>query len=154
MNRCSALPGELKNIGTGLLAEGKTIRIKAHGYSMYPAIKPGSVILIEPLRLKGAPRVGEIVAIEREKGIIVHRIIKIVEEGGRKLYVARGDSNAYADAPVTIDKIPGRLTSVEGFAPLPEEMNKKPVYFINRMRVIMIQLYNIFRNQVRKIIKR
>ena len=38
----------LKEIGFSLLAEGKTIRVKAEGFSMYPSIKPGSVIFIEP----------------------------------------------------------------------------------------------------------
>ena len=45
----------IKNTGLTLLSEGKTIRIKAHGYSMYPCIKPGSLVLIEPIHLKGAP---------------------------------------------------------------------------------------------------
>ena len=56
----------LKDIGLTLLAEGKTIRIKAHGYSMFPCIKPGSLILIEPLNIKGLPHPGEIIAIKRE----------------------------------------------------------------------------------------
>ena len=64
----------VKDIGLTLLSEGKTIRIKAHGYSMYPCIKPGSLILIEPLNIKGMPCPGEIVAVKREAGLIVHRL--------------------------------------------------------------------------------
>ena len=58
----------IKNTGLTLLSEGKTIRIKAHGYSMYPCIKPGSLVLIEPINLKGVPVPGEIIAITRENG--------------------------------------------------------------------------------------
>lgn len=133
-------------MSVALLREGKSIRIKAHGYSMYPAIKPGTVIMIEPLKLKGPPQVGEIVAIKRENGIVVHRIIRIIEAGGKKQYIARGDSNAYADPPATIDMIPGRVTGVEGYAHLPKEFMRKPGYFINRTRVIMIHIFNKFRN--------
>src|SRR5512133_2523659 len=87
----------LKNTGYRLLAEGKTVRIKAHGYSMYPCIKPGSVILIEPLMLKGKPAPGEIIAIRRKSGLVVHRLTKIVVKDGVEYFIARGDSNARAD---------------------------------------------------------
>src|SRR5512133_2759557 len=103
----------LKNAGLSLLAEGKSIRIKAHGYSMYPSIKPGSLILIEPISIKGFPNPGEIIAIKREAGLIVHRLTKITIQNGIRYYIARGDSNAYADNPVKIDKIAGRVTGAE-----------------------------------------
>ena len=45
----------LKDIGFMLLAEGKTIRVRAEGYSMYPSIKSGSVIFIKPLEKGESP---------------------------------------------------------------------------------------------------
>jgi signal peptidase I len=130
----------VKDIGPTLLFEGKTIRIKAHGYSMYPCIKPGSLILIEPLNIKGMPRSGEIIAIRREAGLIVHRLSKIIAKNGVTFYIARGDSNAYADDPVKIDKIAGRIVRSEstGENPVPADItiNTKPNYFVNRIRVI------------------
>jgi signal peptidase I len=135
----------VKNISLTLLTEGKTIRIKAHGYSMYPCIKPGSLILIEPLNIKGMPRPGEIIAIQRESGLIVHRLSKIINKNGIMFYIARGDSNAYADNPVKIDKIAGRIVRAEstGENPVPADIrvNTKPNYFVNRLRVIGIILW-------------
>jgi signal peptidase I len=135
----------VKDIGLTLLSEGKTIRIKAHGYSMYPCIKPGSLILIEPLNIKGLPRPGEIIAIRRESGLIVHRLSKTVNKNGVIFYIARGDSNAYADNPVTIDKIAGRIVRAEttGENPVPADIriNTKPNYFVNRLRVIGLLLW-------------
>jgi signal peptidase I len=134
----------VKDIGLTLLSEGKTIRIKAHGYSMYPCIKPGSLILIEPLNIKGMPRPGEIIAIRRENGLIVHRLSKITARNNIILYIARGDSNAYADNPVKIDKIAGRIVRAEstGENPVPADIriNTKPNYFVNRIRVIGLLL--------------
>jgi signal peptidase I len=145
MNNRSSNHSIVKDIGLTLLAEGKTIRIKAHGYSMYPCIKPGSLILIEPLNIKGIPRSGEIIAIRREAGLIVHRISKIMSRNGVTWYVARGDSNAYADNPVKIDKIAGRIVRAEstGENPVPADIriNTKPNYFVNRIRVIGILLW-------------
>lgn len=134
----------VKDIGLTLLSEGKTIRIKAHGYSMYPSIKPGSMVLIEPLNIKGLPHPGEIIAIRREQGLIVHRLSRIINRNGIISYIARGDSNAIADNPVNIDKIAGRIVRSEatGENPVPADIsiNTRPNYFINRIRVIALLL--------------
>ena len=135
----------LKNVGFTLLSEGKTIRIKAHGYSMYPCIKPGSLILIEPIKIKGNPVPGEIIAIKRESGLIVHRLSRITVNSGITTYIARGDSNALEDDPITIGRIAGRIVGAEstGENPVPADIrvNTKPRYFTNRLRVIGIILW-------------
>jgi signal peptidase I len=135
----------VKDVGLTLLSEGKTIRIKAHGYSMYPCIRPGSLILIEPLNVRGLPREGEIIAVKRENGLIVHRISKIINKNGTVTYIARGDSNAYADNPVKIDRIAGRIvraeTTGENTVLADITINTKPNYFVNRIRVIGIILW-------------
>ena len=139
----------VKDIGLTLLSEGKTIRIKAHGYSMYPCIKPGSLILIEPIKVKGDPHPGEIIAIKRESGLIVHRLTKIIIKNGARYYIARGDSNAYGDNPVKIDRIAGRITGAESTGENPVaadvRINTSPNYFINRIRVIGLLLWKKFR---------
>src|ERR1035437_3346300 len=139
----------LKDIGLTLLAEGKTIRIKAHGYSMFPCIKPGSLILIGPVNRKGLPHPGEIIAIKRENGLIVHRLSRIINKNGVTFYTARGDSNAYVDNPVKIDKIAGRIVRAEstGENPVPANIriNTRPKYVYNRIRVIGIILWRKIR---------
>ncbi|HZY24800.1 MAG TPA: signal peptidase I [Bacteroidales bacterium] len=139
----------VKDLGLTLLSEGKTIRIKAHGFSMYPCIKPGSLLLIEPINIKGVPRAGEIIAIKRETGLIVHRLSGIIIKNGVSLYIARGDSNAYPDSPVRIDKIAGRVvraeTTGENNVVADIRINTKPKYFINRIRVIGIFLWKKFK---------
>lgn len=149
MNNLPMNHNMVKDIGLTLLSEGKTIRIKAHGYSMYPCIKPGSLILIEPIHLKGAPVPGEIIAIKRENGLVVHRLTKIVVKNGITCFIARGDSNAYADNPIKIDKIAGRIVRSEttGENPVPADIrtNTKPDYFLNRLRVISIIIWKKIR---------
>jgi signal peptidase I len=142
MNRNKEYSSSVKNMSLALLAEGKTIRIKAHGYSMYPAIKPGSLILIESLKKKGNPVRGEIVALKRKQGLVVHRVMRREIKNGITYYITKGDSNARADSPVTIDKIAGRIVKSEatGENPIPADIriNTKPNYFYNRIRVIGI----------------
>jgi signal peptidase I len=142
----------LRNVGYNLLAEGKSIRIKAHGYSMYPSIKPGSIVLIEPLKSKGKPVPGEILAIKRAGGLIIHRLIKVVMKDGQEYYVARGDSNARTDDPVKIDMIAGRVTGadISGLnTKLADISNHKPHYLMNRVRVVSIILWS----RIKKLLK-
>ena len=131
-------------MGTSLLADGTTIRIKAHGYSMYPSIKPGSLLIIEPLKQKGDPKPGELVVVKRESGLIVHRLVRIVIKDGVRYYIARGDSNARADAPVKIDMILGRVVRSEATGenriPADVRTKKRVNYFMNRLRVIFIMI--------------
>ena len=135
----------VKDISLTLLAEGKTIRIKAHGYSMYPCIKPGSMLLIEPLNLKGLPVPGEIIAVRRENGLVVHRLTRIINQNGLTTYIARGDSNALTDKPVKLSMIAGRIvraeTSGENQVLADISINKRPNYIMNRLRVIFIFLW-------------
>jgi signal peptidase I len=132
----------MKDLSLTLLAEGKTIRIKAHGYSMYPSIKPGSIIIIEPLKVKGPPVPGEIIAIQREKGLIVHRLTGIIKKEGITFYKARGDSNAYSDNLVRLSSIVGRVTGAEttGENQVMADigLNKRPKYLLNRLRVLCL----------------
>lgn len=149
MNNYRKNHNTVKDIGLTLLAEGKTIRIKAHGYSMYPSIKPGSLILIEPIHLKGAPVPGEIIAIRRENGLVVHRLIKIEKKNGITSFIARGDSNAYADNPIKIDKIAGRIVRAEStgenMIPADIRIKTRPNYLRNRIRVIFILIWKKIR---------
>lgn len=132
----------LENVGLKLLSEGKTIKIKAHGYSMYPCIKPGSVVFIEPLGIKGKPRKGEILAVRRKGGLIVHRLTGILEKDGAEYYIARGDSNIMPDYPVTAELIVGRVTDAEYEGEKTKmSVNSKPAYFLNRFRVNWIILW-------------
>jgi signal peptidase I len=144
MNSSHKYRESVKNIGTSLLSEGTTIRIKAHGYSMYPSIRPGSLLIIEPLKVKGDPQRGEIVAIKRESGLVVHRVIKILIKDGKRYYVARGDSNARTDQPVPASMIAGRVIKAEptGENPRPANIsiNTSPSWVLNRIRVIFIMI--------------
>jgi signal peptidase I len=138
MNRTEILYGA----SLVLLSEGKSIRVKANGYSMFPAITPGSTILIEPLNKKGAPVIGEIVAIKRDKGLIVHRLVRIVEKDGITSYIARGDSNPRADDPVNADLVVGRISVPGNPGENSGEANIKiytrPNYFYNRLRLLSL----------------
>lgn len=139
----------LKEIGFTLLAEGRTIRVKADGCSMYPAIKPGAVIFIEPREKNAEFSAGEIIAWKRDSGLVVHRLIRITETGGRLLYVTRGDSSITEDEPVTAGEIAGRVVRIEWpggkTAGIPRHNLHPFQYKLNRTRVLLYLYMKKFR---------
>ena len=144
------MPGKnkiIKEISFSLLAEGKTIKIRADGYSMYPTIKPGSIIYIEPICLGEMPVTGEIVAWKRKSGLVVHRIIRIINEGNQMYFVTRGDSCAREDQPILAGYVTGRVVKTEdknGNILKNTGFESNPHYGINRLRVLMIHLRRVF----------
>jgi len=127
----------IRDLGFSLLAEGKILKIKAGGYSMYPLIKPGYLIFIEPFADDIHPAPGEIIAWKRESGFVVHRLIRIIRNGSEVTYFTRGDSCGYEDQPVIREMIAGKVVRIENHN---EEikgsrLNMKSCYFINRLKV-------------------
>ena len=138
----------LKDLGFRLLAEGKTIKVKAEGTSMYPSIKSGSIILIEPLKQGYDPVAGEIIAWKRDSGIVVHRLVSSYITKHQKYYVTRGDTSIAEDEPVILEQIAGKVVRVEnpeGKPVSPEKyINKQPNYSLNRFLVrIISQFYRV-----------
>lgn len=102
-----------KEVFDSLLKEGKSIRLEASGYSMYPAIKPGYFIHIEPLNQFSQLQEGQIIAWKRENDIVVHRLVHIYESGKHKYFITRGDSAPSSDEPVVLSDIAGKVVFIE-----------------------------------------
>ena len=146
----------LKEIGFALLAEGKTIRAKAEGYSMYPFIKPGSMVLLGPVNDSITLVPGEIIAWKRESGFVLHRLTGIVKNGSEIHFITRGDSCLQEDQPLSRDKITGRVIMVEdanGETREGSQLIVKPRYFINRIRIWFFFKWKKASNPVLRIFK-
>jgi hypothetical protein len=96
---------------TALLEEGKNITVTAGGYSMWPAIRPGDSVVIGPWS-SGAAAAGQIVALRRDGGFVLHRIRDVITADGRKLIVTCGDAAARADEPAGPESVAGTVVSV------------------------------------------
>jgi len=111
MNTKDAERKILRGLADELLDKGTSLRIKASGYSMYPAIKPGNTIIIKPVP-HAELKCGMIIAWKRKKDIVVHRLVLAYESNGKKYYITRGDSCSASDRPVTTDMIAGRVEAI------------------------------------------
>jgi len=135
----------IKEISFSLLTEGKSIKVRADGYSMYPAIKPGSIIYIDPISSDSSPGPGEIIAWKRESGFVLHRLVRIIKKDNKTVYFTRGDSCAREDQPITFDQIAGRIVRVENregeIAKYNKSVSYKPNYYFNRLIVLGIHIF-------------
>jgi signal peptidase I len=141
-----------KELGFSLLAEGKTLRIRADGYSMFPAIKAGYFIFIEPY---SDPSPGDIIAWKRETGFVVHRLVKVLNEGTRVYFITRGDSCPNEDQPVKKDQIAGKVVSIECISGKKKTIEKKKLsridYIYNRLLVWFIIRFKRVRDKGKQI---
>ncbi len=94
-----------------ILAEERPVTITAGGYSMWPAIKPGDRLVIEPLR-GHSPVQGNIVALRRDGGYVVHRVRKVTVSGSRQLYQTQGDAVLRSDTPAEMTAIAGIVKKI------------------------------------------
>jgi len=123
-----------------ILDEEKSVTITTGGYSMWPAIRPGDRVVIEPL--KGSmPAAGDIVALRRDGGFVVHRVYKVITADGRQLFCTRGDAVVSRDEPSDAGMIAGIVTAIirsgRSIKPhgrrLPPALNKIASLFANRI---------------------
>jgi hypothetical protein len=99
-----------------LLKEGKSIQVTAQGMSMYPFIKSKDSLKIASLAGR-APRVGDIVAVNRKAGsagwFVVHRLVKVSNLSEDKQgYFTKGDFYNSLDRLVAIEDIAGVITMI------------------------------------------
>jgi hypothetical protein len=94
-----------------LLREGKNVTVTAGGYSMWPAIRPGDVVVIDPIGTR-LPEIGEIVALRRDGGYVIHRVTGVTASKDATLIHTQGDAVTREDEPADAGMIAGVAGSV------------------------------------------
>jgi signal peptidase I len=147
----------IKDIGFSLLEEGKIIKVRADGYSMFPSVKPGSLVFIQPAKDDVTLLPGEIVAWKRESGLVVHRLVRILKNDSSIQFVTRGDSCANEDKAVSKDQVVGKVIRIEilsGRIITGEDLIRRPVYLYNRILVRILLIIRKLLNIVSKLMQR
>lgn len=92
-----------------LLSQGKTIKIKPQGFSMYPLFYPGrDEACIEKASFASVKR-GDVILYRRDNSILVlHRIWKIKDN----CFYMIGDNQTQIEGPLRSDQIRGKLTGI------------------------------------------
>jgi len=91
---------------------GMSIRFRACGDSMYPAILDGDRITVAPVAAHEIAR-GDILLYRDGNRVLAHRLIGVAAYGTERRFRLRGDTNVRCDAPVRAAQIVGRVVAVE-----------------------------------------
>lgn len=132
----------LKDVSLSLLAEGKSLRIKPAGYSMFPAIRPNDIVIIAPVKNQSNLTPGDIIVFRRDSDFVLHRLTDIRYLEKNTFYITRGDSSINEDKPITADKIFGVVTTIETKQRRIQPHRHKIHYRCNCAMVKLIHLWN------------
>jgi hypothetical protein len=96
-----------------LLLRGYPVRFRAEGRSMFPAIRDGQMITVEPIGRRPV-RIGDVVLYRHGRAAIAHRVVRVRSSaGGIVELLLRGDAAGACDAPVAPGQVLGRVVAVE-----------------------------------------
>ena len=102
---------ELLTLGRGLLAEGKEIKMRMGGHSMFPFLLPGDVASITSAPISNLC-VGDVVVFDIGDRWVAHRLIRIENTDTGVRYITQGDSCFRIDRPFGHEQLMGRVTAV------------------------------------------
>jgi signal peptidase I len=75
----SLTPADLfRDLSTDLLRQGKSIRFHAPGRSMYPSIREGEAVTVEPVS-PSAVQTGDILLYQSGERLVAHRVARIIK---------------------------------------------------------------------------
>jgi hypothetical protein len=104
---------DLLDIAAQILSKGCGVRIRARGWSMYPFIKHGDVIEVEPVEAS-LVRIGDIIlCCDDEDRLVAHRVVKRSSRDPQATLVTKGDWTPRMDRLVYPEQVLGRAVAVE-----------------------------------------
>lgn len=107
----SAWDDSKHELAAEILRSGGSLRLRALGTSMLPAIWPGDVLAIENRPCEQTVP-GDIVLVMRGSRFFVHRLIEKRAGHERCLWITRGDALAHSDPPAAPDDLLGKVSSI------------------------------------------
>jgi signal peptidase I len=94
------------------ILNGHSVKTIASGTSMFPFLRKGDLLTIEPLSMDKIKR-GDVVVFECEEKWIAHRVIKIHSNDGLAEFTTRGDARVSNDPPVRKENYIGIVSYLE-----------------------------------------
>jgi signal peptidase len=113
MRELNLKQAELSSISNEVLERGGLFCFKAHGSSMYPFIRDGDILTIQPVEIETLA-IGD-VAFYRSTWdrVIAHRVVAKKFTNGKRVLIMRGDSGSHTNEQVQPDHVLGRVMSIQ-----------------------------------------
>ncbi len=99
-------------LATEILSKGGSFSFRGHGGSMYPFIRDGAILTVEPVQAHRL-RVGDVVLYRSQARVVVHRVIaKRMLDSQADLWI-RGDAFAGSGEKLSAASVIGRVVNVK-----------------------------------------
>lgn len=161
---------EFLELSSEILNKGNYLRFQAKGCSMFPAVRDGDILNVEPVKEEEI-RLGDIIFYRTaDKRMSVHRVIKRLFRNDRFVLLTKGDSNRGEGEAVSLEEILGRVKVIErngqrigldqGLGRLTDIFYAKISPLLRKLRQIggrllrQVQGLKAYRNLARRLIKR
>lgn len=113
MREVSLECSEFAELSTEILGAGGSFCFKAHGFSMYPLIRHGDILTIQPVEVN-ALKVGDVAFYRSvENRLVAHRIVERYVQHDQVILKIRGDATQGPDEKVLLDQVLGKVISVQ-----------------------------------------
>jgi signal peptidase I len=89
-----------------------SVKFRAEGLSMYPAIRHGELITVAPIEGDHVVR-GDVLLCRHSSRVLAHRVVAVAGHGHNCVLLLRGDAKLACDAPVAMGDVIGKVLSVE-----------------------------------------
>lgn len=88
-----------------------SIRLRATGHSMLPAIWPGDTLMINHCKISQIVP-GNVVLCSRQNRLWAHRVVRIISDAGSPQLITQGDSLPNPDPPISSSELLGRVPEI------------------------------------------
>lgn len=92
--------------------KGHSVQTVVSGYSMFPFLRKGDLLTVEPVPMETIKR-GDVVVFERQNTWIAHRVIRIRQNENNQILISKGDTNFVQDEKVSSENYIGVVFSFE-----------------------------------------
>ena len=98
--------------GEEILRAGHNLRMTTVGFSMFPSIRSGDILIIRPTRVPEI-MIGDITVHRDGQRLVAHRLIKKKKVDSSLFFITKGDYLSYLDPPISASQLLGKVVSIE-----------------------------------------
>jgi hypothetical protein len=103
---------DFAGLSIGILRGGDSIRFKAHGSSMFPLIRDGDLLTIQPLN-PGEVKLKQVIFYQTAgEKLIVHRVIRIEPQDHHRSLTVRGDASPGSEEWIREEQALGQVVRI------------------------------------------
>jgi hypothetical protein len=132
---------------SSILEEGREVMITAGGYSMWPVIKPGEKLIITPFKREIPLATGMVVALRREGGFVVHRVVEFRRGKLSDFIRTCGDAGMIADPWSGLSEVAGLVYKATPGGEKQKISSRRMPRYLSAMAVAAIQIINGIRHR-------